>query len=129
MQSASSAAPPLYAAIACSAVGIAIRWLGPGEAAECAEQVSLLQDIFGNPFQPSPVIQPAWLAWNGGATVRLAHTIYDNRRFEDMPVLGDALEDAGCQDAAILDHCRQPSIHVRGCWLLDLIRDKTPARR
>jgi hypothetical protein len=46
-----------------------------------------------------------------------------------MPVLGDALEDAGCQDAAILDHCRQASDHVRGCWLLDLLREKAPARR
>jgi hypothetical protein len=121
--------PAAKAALACVWIGIAIRWLGPGEAAECAQQVGLLRDIFGNPFHPLPVVEPAWLAWNGGTTVQLARTIYDQCRFEDMPILGDALEEAGCNDTTILEHCRQASDHVRGCWLLDLLRNKIPSRR
>jgi hypothetical protein len=88
--------------MACFSVAIALRWLGPGEAAECAVQA----DLFGNPFHPAPAIEPAWLAWNGGTVVRFARTIYEGRRFEDMPVLADCLEDAGCNDAEILGHLR-----------------------
>jgi hypothetical protein len=121
--------PAATAALACSWIGMAIHWLGPGGVAESAQQVGLLRDIFSNPFHPLPVLESAWRMGNDGAAVRLAHTIYDHRRFEDMPVLGDALEDAGCQDAAILDHCRQAGDHLRGCWLLDLLRGKAPARR
>jgi len=83
----------------------------------------LLRDTFGNPFRPV-VIDPAWLHWNGGTIVRLAAAIYDERRFQDMPVLADALEEAGCGDAHLLDHCRQPGEHARGCWLLDHLLDK-----
>ena len=55
----------------------------------------------------------------------LSQTIYDQRRFVEMPVLGDALEEAGCTDADILDHCRQPGEHVRGCWVLDYLLGKS----
>ena len=65
------------------------------------------------------------LAWGGGTVAAIARTIYDQRRFGDMPVLADALEDAGCQDDAILDHCRQASDHARGCWVVDLILGKS----
>lgn len=115
--------PAAHAAIACSSVGVAFRWLGPGEAAECAEQGNLLRCIFVNPFRP-PVIQPAWLSWNGGAVVALARTIHAERRFDDMPVLADTLQDAGCHEADLLSHCRQPGEHVRGCWVVDLILGK-----
>jgi hypothetical protein len=50
---------------------------------------------------------------------KLARTIYDDGAFGIMPLLGDALADAGCTDAVWLDHCRGPGPHVRGCWLLD----------
>jgi hypothetical protein len=56
--------------------------------------------------------------------VNLAQTIYDQRAFDQMSNLADALEDAGCTDAAILDHCRSPGPHVRGCWVVDLLLDK-----
>jgi hypothetical protein len=51
----------------------------------------------------------------------LAQAIYDERAFEHLPVLADALEEAGCTDAAILGHCRQPGPHARGCWVVDLL--------
>jgi hypothetical protein len=52
----------------------------------------------------------------------MAQAIYDERRFGDLPILADALEDAGCNDARILSHCRDEQEHVRGCWVLDLVR-------
>jgi hypothetical protein len=86
-------------------------------------QCDLLLDILGNPFRVS-VIHPDWLAWNEGTVTRLATHIYEGRRFDEMTILGDALEDAGCDNADILDHCRSGSEHVRGCWVVDLILGK-----
>lgn len=59
--------------------------------------------------------------WNDSTIVRIARTIYDNRQWEDMPVLADALEDSGVEDAAILEHCRSGEYHARGCFVTDLI--------
>jgi hypothetical protein len=84
---------------------------------------SLFRDIFGNPFRPV-AIAPAWLTWNNGTVPAIARRIYEERCFEDMPILADALEDAGCADPDILTHCRQPSDHVRGCWVVDLLTGK-----
>jgi hypothetical protein len=64
------------------------------------------------------------LTWNDGLLVSMARRMYDSRDFSDMPVLADALEEAGCDTEEILLHCRQPSEHVRGCWCLDLLLDK-----
>jgi hypothetical protein len=87
---------------------------------ELTTQACFLRDIFGNPFRPV-TLAPAWLAWNDSTIVRLARAIYDDRRFNELPVLADALEEAGCTDAAILSHLRGPEPHVRGCWVLDLL--------
>jgi hypothetical protein len=84
-------------------------------------QAQLLRDVVGNPFRPVNV-EPAWLPSN---VTSLAHTIYDDRAFERMPILADALEDAGCDNADILNHCRQPGEHVRGCWVVDLVLGKS----
>jgi hypothetical protein len=84
-------------------------------------QASLLRDVFGNPFQPVPSIDPVWLAASDHAAGQLARAIYRERAFDRLPILADALEDAGCADSAILGHCRQGGEHVRGCWLVDLI--------
>jgi hypothetical protein len=95
-----------------------------GYFAEKKYQCGFVHDIFGPlAFRPTP-IDPAWLCWNAGTVPAIAHRIYDERHFEDMPILADALEDAGCADAAILDHCRGPRPHVRGCWVLDLLLGK-----
>jgi hypothetical protein len=88
---------------------------------EIFQQIRLLHDIFGNPFRPAR-IDPAWLAWNHGTVRLLAEAIYAERAFERMPILADALEEAGCGDADLLHHCRQSdAVHVRGCWVVDLL--------
>ncbi len=84
----------------------------------------LVRDILGNPFQSVSVI-PVWLAWNDGALAKIAQAIYDERAFDRMPILADALEDAGCGNVDILRHCREPGEHVRGCWVIDLLLGKT----
>jgi hypothetical protein len=52
---------------------------------------------------------------------QVARAIYDGRRFADLPVLADALEESGCTDEAILRHCRSGGEHARGCWVLDAL--------
>ena len=90
--------------------------------AENAAQADLLRDIVGNPFRPRPAL--ARLAPRGGeATIRaLAAAIYEERSFDQAPILADALEDAGCPDEDVLSHLRSPGPHVRGCRVIDLIR-------
>jgi hypothetical protein len=90
-------------------------------AAVDGELCALLRDLIGDPFRPAPAVDPSWLAWNDGTVAKLAAAIYEERRFADLPILADALEDAGCSDAAILAHCRGPGEHVRGCWVVDLL--------
>ena len=81
----------------------------------------LFRDIVGNPFR-RVVLHPDWLAWNDGTVGRLAETIYEERRYQDLPVLADALEDAGCDDPRVIGHLRGKGVHARGCWVLDLAR-------
>jgi hypothetical protein len=88
-----------------------------------AVQACLLRCVVGSPFR-SPAPLAAVLAYNGGAARRLAQSIYDGRRFEDLPVLADLLEEAGLTDAALLGHLRGPGPHVLGCWALDPILGK-----
>jgi len=84
-------------------------------------EVRLLRCIFGNPFRPVS-IDPVWQATN---VLGLAESIYEERAFDRMPVLGDALEDARCDNTDILNHCRGPGPHVRGCWVVDLVAGRT----
>jgi hypothetical protein len=83
-------------------------------------QNALLRDVLGNPFR-RPAIDPAWLHAQDGAAVKLAEAVYEGRAFERLPVLADALEEAGCTDADLLGHCRGGGEHVRGCWVVDLV--------
>ena len=77
-----------------------------------------LLDIFGrNPLLP----QRFSPAWRTTPAVDLARGIYDSRDFAALPILADALEEAGCDNADILTHCRGPGPHVRGCWVVDLV--------
>jgi hypothetical protein len=85
---------------------------------------NLVREVIGNPFQPF-VVDPAWLSWREGTVRILAQRIYDERTFELMPVLADALQDAGCEDNNALTHCRSPGPHVRGCWVLDHLLGKS----
>jgi hypothetical protein len=85
---------------------------------ECAWQCQILRDLV--PYHAA-ALDPAWLLWEGGQVLSLARTVYEERRWQDLPVLADALEEAGCRDEQILEHCRGPGPHVRGCWLVDQI--------
>jgi hypothetical protein len=87
-------------------------------------QADFLREVIGNPFR-QVTLDPAWLSWNGGTVQRIAQAIYDERSFERMPIMADALEDAGCDNADILAHCRSGGEHVRGCWVVDLLLGKT----
>jgi len=81
----------------------------------------IIRDIFGNPFRPV-AFSPEWRT---DTAVELARQMYESRDFSAMPILADALQDAGCDNEDILKHCRdanQP--HVRGCWVVDLVLDK-----
>lgn len=90
------------------------------EAPHAVAQCELLHDIFGNPFRPV-TSDPAWPT---STVVSLSQAIYDDRAFDQMPILADALEDAGCTNAHIMGHCRSAGEHVRGCWALDLLLGK-----
>jgi hypothetical protein len=81
----------------------------------------LLHDLFGNPFRPVKV-DPAWLRRNDSLVAKMAHLIAQEGRFDDLPILADALEDAGCAEPEILEHCRSAGPHFRGCWVLDRLR-------
>jgi hypothetical protein len=86
-----------------------------------AEQADLLRDLFGPlPFR-DVVVSPSLLTWRDGTLPKLAWAIYDERRFGDLPVLADALQEAGCDNEKVLTHCRGPGPHVRGCWLVDFL--------
>jgi hypothetical protein len=84
------------------------------------EYAEFLRDIFGNPFRP--VVFDS--AWRTSAAVAVASQMYDSRDFTAMPILADALQDAGCENADILTHCRGPGPHARGCWVVDHILGK-----
>jgi hypothetical protein len=82
----------------------------------------LMHDIFGNPFR-LVILNHSWLT----STVRaISQQMYDSRDFSAMPILADALQDVGCDNDEILNHCRDPNgVHVRGCWVVDLSLNKT----
>jgi hypothetical protein len=89
---------------------------------ERAYQVSLVHDIVGNPFRPV-VIETNWLRSHDELVPKLARSIYEMRSFTDLPLLADALEEVGCDNNDVLAHCRAGGEHVRGCWVLDLLRN------
>lgn len=89
-------------------------------ARERHEQARLMRCIFGDPFRGRTVdarrLDPA--------VVSLARTIYEERAFDRLPILADALEAAGCDDRALSAHCRGQGPHVRGCWVIDAVLGK-----
>jgi hypothetical protein len=89
-----------------------------------AKQAECLCCIVGNPFRPVQH-DPAWLRWRDGAIIHMAQTIYDDRCFQDLPILADPLEEASGTDAELLGRCRGTGEHVRGCWVVDLVLAKS----
>jgi hypothetical protein len=95
-------------AAACGAARVLDRPLG----------CTLLREVFANPFRQVPLEWPRPVC---GTVRRLAEAIYNDRDFQSLPVLADALEEAGCAAPDILNHCRLPGVHVMGCWAVDLV--------
>jgi len=96
-----------------------------GQRREIFDVTARLQDIFGPlPFRDVSMDRTV-LEWNDRTVHKIAQTIYDERDFNHLPILADALEDAGCDNEEILSHCRRPGSHSRGCWCVDLILDNT----
>jgi hypothetical protein len=88
---------------------------------ELTAQCALLRCLFGNAFRPSLSLPASVLAWNDGLAPRLAQAIYDERHWQDLPLLADALLDAGCADECLMHHCRAGGGHARGCFAVDVI--------
>jgi hypothetical protein len=80
--------------------------------------VHLVREVYGNPYRLVP-FEPEWRT---DTAVAFARGMYESREFSAMPIFADTLEDAGCNEPAVLDHCRDPNqVHTRGCWVLDLV--------
>jgi hypothetical protein len=92
----------------------------PVKAAVHAAQMAVLRDIFRNPFR-TITFAPEW---RSDTALSLARQMYESREFSAMPILADALQDAGCDSDDVLNHCRGSGPHVRGCWVVDLVLGK-----
>jgi hypothetical protein len=90
--------------------------LGAVNQSRC-EQARLIRDIFGNPFRPVP----RGAAWHTKTVTQLAERVYTDSSFDRLPIVADALEEAGCDRVDVLEHLRGPGTHVRGCWVIDLL--------
>lgn len=88
---------------------------------EIQAQSALTRDVFGPILFRPDTLDPRWRT---ETVVPLAAGIYADRAFDRLPILADALEDAGCDNADILTHCRGDGPHVRGCWVVDLVLGK-----
>jgi hypothetical protein len=97
-----------------------LREAGIPSDSERSAQAKLSCDVFGNPFR---LVTPD-RSWLTPTVTSLAQAIYDDRAFDRLPILADALEDAGCTNQDILEHCRGGGEHVRGCWVVDLLLGK-----
>jgi hypothetical protein len=102
------------------------RWPLPIPAAVKAErltQANLVRCVFGNPFRPVSS-DPAVLQWKDRTIEKLAEAIYEERAFDRLPIVADALEEAGWENPDMLAHCRGQGLHIRGCYALDSILGK-----
>jgi hypothetical protein len=140
LQPSPGAAPARHAALsravaaAAEAAGETVSARAPGTDAASARAAlaDLARDIFGTAFGTPPALPRPWLTWQDGLVPRLAQAAYDKRQLPSgrldnarLAVLADALEEAGCADAAILGHLRSGGEHVRGCFVVDAVLAKT----
>jgi hypothetical protein len=78
--------------------------------------------VFGNPFRPGFFrLYPNWRTQN---VTGIARRIYDEYDYSALPILADAIEEAGCDNTYLLEHCRSNAMHVRGCWVVDRVLGK-----
>lgn len=98
------------------------EWLNATDVGKLLEyltrrQLAFFRDVFENPYRPGWVDDE----WRTSTVLTLARQMYESRDFTPMPILADALQDAGCDEEDILTHCRGEGPHVRGCWVVDLV--------
>lgn len=92
------------------------------ETIERTVQASLVRDVFGDPFRPVTLKSD----WHTSTVLALANGVYSEKAFDRMPILADALQDAGCDNEDVINHCRDPQgVHARGCWVVDLLTKRT----
>ena len=93
-------------------------WKGGAEAerAEAEAQFHLFEEIVG-PQWPTVLAHK----WRTADAKALARAVDRTRNFEALPILADALQEAGCEDERVLAHCRGPHAHVAGCWVVDMV--------
>lgn len=93
------------------------------EREEKARQVAILYDLVGNPFRSiGPSLESP--GWRTDEVARLARTIDEEHSYDQLPLLAEKLREAGCGEQHLIEHCRQGTVHVRGCWALDLLLEK-----
>lgn len=88
--------------------------------AHWAVYCDLTRCVFGNPFRPVELDR----RWLTSTVVALSRSVYADRAFDRLPILADALQDAGCDSDSVLSHCRGDGPHTRGCWVVDLLLGK-----
>jgi hypothetical protein len=108
-------------------LGMLAEAAGLNRDVERAAHAELIREVFGNPFHLAAVSPTQ----RTPTVLQIAQAAYENPTLPDgrldasrLAVLADALEDAGCDNHTILDHCRGPGPHVRGCWVIDLLLGK-----
>jgi hypothetical protein len=99
---------------------VVIALLEPSNVLRKVQLYRALRCVFGDPFRPVAA-ESEWLT---STVVALAEGVYADRAFDRLPILADALQDAGCDNESVLNHCRGPGPHVRGCWVIDLLLGK-----
>jgi hypothetical protein len=109
------AAAATAAADCCAAWGVTRSGVLPVKG--CAK---LFRCVVGNPYRPVPMLE----SWRTPTVVALASGVYADRAFDRLPILADALEEAGCDHPGVLAHCRDPGPHARGCWVVDGVLGK-----
>jgi hypothetical protein len=120
----------LYSAVNAAARKVSLLAFPAFGPESISSQIETVRDLFGNPFRPVAIL-PAVVSWNDARVARIAQTAYEERSLPEgtldndrLAILADALEEAGCTNPDVLNHCRQPGEHVRGCWVIDLILGK-----
>jgi len=98
-------------------------WKTPGECVQFLRDwretiLKAAEKVYG---QPLPAVDPQWRT---STTISLAQQMYESRDFSPLPILADALQDAGCDNDDMLNHCRDGGPHARGCWVVDLVLGK-----